>query len=290
MDIHTLQHKKRYGKFDTGPYGLEKYADSQALIYHENSKLDRFLARRYGIGLARFDTDYFRQRSQRPYKVYPGAKRVSLTEYQLLGPPSQADYFTLLGNRRSERIYTPYDLSLRELFVLCHYTYGISRYEQLGEEEKVGFRYAPSGGGLYPLELYVALLAGDVELGLYHYRPDVEALERLKSGDFRSEVARIVPGAPFVDMDNCSAVFLVTSVAERAMLKYGDRGYRWILMETGAIAQNTGLSALALGLGSCLVGGFLDDEVNRFLGINGVSETVQKCIVIGKPADDDQDN
>lgn len=286
MDIHTIQQKKRYEKFDTGPYGLEKYADSQALIFHENSKLDTRLARRYGISLAQFDTDYFRQRSQKPYKVYPGAKRIPLTDYKLLGHPA-VSYFDLLGNRKSERAYTPYDLSLRELFVLCHYTYGISRYETTDKGEQVGFRYAPSGGGLYPLELYVVILNGDIEPGLYHYRPDIEALELLKSNAERSEISRIIPGEPYVDMGNCSALLLVTSIAERALLKYGDRGYRWILMETGAIAQNASLSALSLGLGSCFVGGFLDDEVNGFLGIDGVSETIQKCIVIGKPDNND---
>lgn len=53
-------------------------------------------------------------------------------------------------------------------------------------------------------------------------------------------------------------------------------------MEVGAVAQNLSLMATALSLGSCQLGGFLDDSVNDFLGIDGVHESVQNVTVIGK--------
>ncbi len=52
-------------------------------------------------------------------------------------------------------------------------------------------RTVPSAGGRYPMELYV--VAGSVEgidAGIYSYSPRSHALEALRNGDFRDDIAR----------------------------------------------------------------------------------------------------
>lgn len=79
----------------------------------------------------------------------------------------------------------------------------------------------------------------------------------------------------------CGIVF-VTAIYQRTMLKYGDRGDRFILQEVGAMNQNMSLLCENLGLGSCIIGGYDDDKVNDFLGIDGATESIQSVMIIGK--------
>ncbi|MDR1200160.1 MAG: nitroreductase family protein [Tannerellaceae bacterium] len=84
-----------------------------------------------------------------------------------------------------------------------------------------------------------------------------------------------------IQLEDSSCIVFITSVFLRTMLKYGERGYRFILQEIGFVGQNISLVSEALGLSSCMLGGFLDDEINSFLEIDGPSETIQNIIVIG---------
>lgn len=72
---------------------------------------------------------------------------------------------------------------------------------------------------------------------------------------------------------------------ERKLIKYGDRGYRFLMQESGFVAQTISLLAESINLSSCMLGGYNDDKVNEFIGIDGVFETINKIIVIGKKKD-----
>ena len=65
-------------------------------------------------------------------------------------------------------------------------------------------------------------------------------------------------------------------------MKYGERGYRFMLLEAGHIAQNALLAANALGLGACPFGGFIDDDLDRLLGIDGLDEVSLYLIGVGR--------
>lgn len=84
---------------------------------------------------------------------------------------------------------------------------------------------------------------------------------------------------------DASLIIFIATLFERMLLKYGERGYRFILMEVGFVSQNISLICEALDLGSCMIGGFLDDEVNKFLEIDGLSESVLNVIIVGEPYD-----
>ena len=51
------------------------------------------------------------------------------------------------------------------------------------------------------------------------------------------------------------------------MWKYGQRGYRYVWIEAGHLAQNLYLVSGALGLASVALGGFFDDEADALLGV-----------------------
>ena len=53
----------------------------------------------------------------------------------------------------------------------------------------------------------------------------------------------------------------------------------------GFLGQTISLLAEALNLGSCMLGGYHDSNIEDFLGIDGQLESIQNSIVIGKRKD-----
>jgi len=145
-------------------------------------------------------------------------------------------------------------------------------------------RAAPSAGGLYPLELYV--ICSDItglRDGAYHYAPLEHTLEPLRDGVPPEMLTTFLLAEPFVR--NANAIVFLTAVFDRTLHKYGPRGYRYILLEAGHVAQNLCLLAMERSLGSLCLGGFMDGAANRFLRIDGVEEAAVYGIAIGYPGD-----
>lgn len=277
--------KELFREADTSPFGEVNVAESLALLYHENSKFNRFSQRRLGEKIQAFYSPYLTERSSQPYKCYPDAERIDLSSYKDILPQG-ADFFALLNGRRSTRNFeTDYKISLPELTVLLQQSYGVTQRQKIeteGVNGHVGFRNVPSPGGLFPLEIYVVNLRSHCPEGLYHFRPDTCELESLKPGNHLELLRDIIYAEPYISLPESGLVVITTGVIERMNIKYGERGYRFMLHESGFLAMTMTLIAESLGLGSCMVGGYRDDEVNTFLGIDGVFETVQNILILGK--------
>ena len=57
----------------------------------------------------------------------------------------------------------------------------------------------------------------------------------------------------------------MSAVYERVTVKYGEKGKMYAHMEAGHAAQNAYLQAVSLDLGMVVMGGFIDDEVKKFV-------------------------
>ena len=75
---------------------------------------------------------------------------------------------------------------------------------------------------------------------------------------------------------------IMTAVFDRSQMKYGERGYRYMLIEAGHVGQNFCLTAEALGLKCSALGGTHDEPIERLLDIDGVTESVMYALAIGK--------
>lgn len=60
---------------------------------------------------------------------------------------------------------------------------------------------------------------------------------------------------------------MITAEYNRIIVKYGERGVRYALMEAGHIGQNIFLQAEALSLGAGIVGAFHDENIRKVLKI-----------------------
>jgi SagB-type dehydrogenase family enzyme len=165
-------------------------------------------------------------------------------------------------------------------FVLAA-TYGVTG-RQATRWGELPLRSVGSAGSRYPLELYALVLQeGDLPKGAYHYRPEAHVLEPLRAPFDAAQVERALLFSPAVQ--GASIVLLVTAVWDRTLDKYGDRGYRAVLMEAGAAAHNACLAATALELGAVILEG-ADAVENDLVGADGFEETTLTAIAIGHKA------
>ncbi len=279
--------KDKYNAKDGSMYGKKNIEESVAMLYHENSKFTAHTMRTQGEKIGMFNSPYIVERASQPFKSYPGKEAIDLSIYENF--KSKESLYDCLTNRRSTRDYDrAYKISLNELTALLFQSYGVtfkSKIVGFDVDGHIGMRNVPSGGALYPLELYVVILSGHIPLGLYHYRAENNTLEFLKGGDFVDDLLKIIQAEPYVNMRTASALIITTGIIERLLIKYGDRGYRFLIQESGFVGQTICLLAESIKLGSCMLGGYNDDKVNDFLGVDGVFETINNVIVIGKKGD-----
>jgi len=161
-----------------------------------------------------------------------------------------------LHQRRSIRDYQKGSLSLGEVSQLLWSGAGRNLYR----------RTTPSAGATYPLEVY--LVAGEVEgiePGLYHYSSSRHSLERMKEEDIRKRLCRAALEQRMIERAPVSLIIAADS--KRTTGHYGQRGMRYVHMEAGHAGQNISLQAVALNLGTVMIGAFDDQQVKEILGI-----------------------
>lgn len=181
----------------------------------------------------------------------------------------------LLAARRSERDFAPGAIELVQVATLLRAAYGVTH-----DSHGLPLRCTPSGGALYPLEVYVAATSVEgLEPALYHFDPLREALELIRSPRLPDELG---PLTVYPELfTRAGVVFLVTALFWRTRFKYGLRGYRFALLEAGHLAQNLLLAATALDLASVPVGGFFDRRVDAFVGADGLDEATVYAVAVG---------
>jgi len=166
-----------------------------------------------------------------------------------------------IKNRRTIRSYQPKALRLEDFSQILFAAQGIT--------DNGGFkRAAPSGGALYPLDLYAVVGKGCVEglePAVYRYIPSGHKLESVTSGDRRGLLARAALHQMW--MAQAPVNFVITAEYSRICSKYGQRGVRYAIIEAGHVGQNIFLQAEALGVRAGIVGAFNDKEVIRVMEI-----------------------
>jgi SagB-type dehydrogenase family enzyme len=221
-------------------------------------------------------------------EAYQAAKDYEVEYKEMLGAgdalklpaPSATPLMRLLQVRESCRDYRLRPMPAQLLSNILASAYGITRTQRLDGIGSIYLRTTPSAGGLFPLEIYA--LAREVEGavdGLYHYNVRRHGLELLKAGGWFAGLDHALLMAPLVQGANL--ILFLSAVFARSQKKYGPRGYRYITLEAGHVAQNVCLSAIEQGLGSLCMGGYLDGQLNSLLGLDGIQEAVVYSVAVG---------
>ncbi len=173
-----------------------------------------------------------------------------------------------IKERRTTRDFRERTLSLNHLSQLLWAAQGIT-------DPTLGRRAAPSGGALYPLDIYILVGENGVEkmeAGIYHYLPEEHSVSMILKGDRRGEISSASLSQMW--MAKAPVIFIITAEYKRITGKYGERGIRYALIEVGHVGENLFLQAEALGLGAGIVGAFNDLEVSKVAGLPSKHEPV----------------
>jgi SagB-type dehydrogenase family enzyme len=128
------------------------------------------------------------------------------------------------------------------------------------------------------LYLYVHRVDG-LEPGIYRHWPESAELEQLARGDQRVAAAGLSLGQDLAG--NACVAFSMIGDLDRATRAYGERGYRYVHFEAGAIGHRLYLAAEALGLRATGIGAFYDEEVHRYLHLTPAQGRVVYHFAIG---------
>ncbi|MCF7740871.1 MAG: SagB/ThcOx family dehydrogenase [Candidatus Marinimicrobia bacterium] len=205
-----------------------------------------------------------------PENEKEGGKMDSSKIIKLPEPVNESDVSVeeALKNRRSIRSYQDKELKLEHLSQILWSSYGITKSMESGPDFlRGGLRTAPSAGARYPLEIYaVCGNVSDLAAGIYKYDSKEHTLKLLQSGDQRSELSEAAYGQSFIAKAPASLFY--SAVYERTTSKYGQRGReRYVCMDLGHSAENVYLQAYSLGIGTCAVGAFSDQDVSKVMQI-----------------------
>ena len=147
-------------------------------------------------------------------------------------------------------------------------------------------------GGLYPVEVYLVCsdipgpamsIPDGLRAGVYHFSPADFALRRLRKGDYRGELSDAAGGNHAIAASAATLIF--TGMFWRSAWKYQSRSYRYCFWDAGTVVANLLATASAAATPAQLVAAFIDDRVNRLLGIDGKREASLCLVAIGNTED-----
>ncbi|MEN6292906.1 MAG: SagB/ThcOx family dehydrogenase [Methanobacterium sp.] len=175
-----------------------------------------------------------------------------------------------IQNRRSVRHYTNQSITLQDVSQLMWAAQGIT-------DKANNLRSVPSGGQVYPLEVYIIVGKDGVtglSEGIYHYNPYNNTLEKTSKSDARSDLSQAANGQAWVK--EAPVDIVITGDDSKMVAKYKDETLctRFVNLEAGHAGENIYLEAEARGLVTVALGSFKDDQVHTVLGLPENENTI----------------
>ncbi len=210
-----------------------------------------------------------------PFKLYPDLEPIPLPR------PTQVSDMPALAALKGGTREIPARQTLNRTFLstLLHYSAGITRHVRYPQGE-LAFRAASCTGALYHIDLY--LVCGDLPdlpAGVYQFGVHDHALRQLRRGDFRDELDSLSGGQSGVVQSPLTMI--CTSTFWRNSWKYQSRTYRHCFWDSGTILANLLAITAAHSVPAHLICGFVDDRVNRLLGLDSRHEAALVLIPLG---------
>jgi SagB-type dehydrogenase family enzyme len=219
-----------------------------------------------------------------PLKSETGARKTKLPR-----APGAGEFPKILRERRTWRVYGNKAVSLEALAECLELTFGIQGWVKVPSLGRAAMKTSPSCGCLHPIEAYVVVQkVKGLKPGMYHYNAEGHELEWLRAGVGRKTLERSLGNQWWF----AKGAFLVmmTAVFERTRWKYEiPRVYRGILIEAGHLCQTFCLTATWLGLAPFCTIALADTQWEKWLGIDGISESVLYVAGAGTRPKDVQD-
>jgi SagB-type dehydrogenase family enzyme len=208
-----------------------------------------------------------------PYKLYRG-----LPEF----PLSSQIPLSLEGLETSK------NPTLTDIGFFLWYVYGLTQYAQTAlpgitpdgkSKSYVGQsfrRFVPSGGALYPNELYAYLKLAEIPEGIYHYSSAHHCLVLLREGNFDSYLSRSLGNA--INLSESFGALFASTVFWKNFYKYHNFSYRLQGLDAGVVLGQALAAADRMEITTRVCYQFLDRPINHLLGLNEQEETVYAVV------------
>ncbi len=192
---------------------------------------------------------------------------------------AETDFRNIVQARESRRQYAVKELSLSELSYLLWMTQGV---KEINGTKTFTRRTVPSAGARHPFESY--LLVNQVQglvQGLYRYL----ALEhKLLLQNASAEINQKITDACLKQkhVQTSAVTFCWVADIARTYWRYGERSFRYILLDAGHVCQNLYLAAETIHCGVCAIAAFDDDLMNSAIGVDGTHQFTAYIATLGK--------
>ena len=205
------------------------------------------------------------------------------TRIELIGPDQfqgieRLDLLSAIKNRQSHRKFVDESLSLEELSLLLWATQGIRQRFDKG----TALRTVPSAGARHALETYLCIFNVEgLEEGVYRYLPlEHELLLESREPYTSTRLVEATLGQSFAG--KAAVVFIWTAVPYRMEWRYGLAAHKVIALDAGHVCQNLYLACQAVGAGTCAVGAYHQQLMDRLVRVDGEDEFVIYLAPVGK--------
>jgi SagB-type dehydrogenase family enzyme len=257
-------------KRDARVQSLERWAhwNPVAGFFHFSTKDTPYASDQRGV------LEQLKRRAQRDpmplaVKMYRNATR---TKLPAVAP--DGEFAVVLKARRTWRKFGKAPVALDALAQMLHLTFGIQQWVNVPGLGRAAIKTSPSGGSLHPIEAYVlARRVSDLRAGLYHYNAEQHELEWLRQSVSRQQLEKNLASQWW--FSDAAFFVVMTAIFGRTQWKYDfPRAYRLVLAESGHLCQTFCLTATWLGLAPFCTMALTDTQWEKWLGIDGVSESI----------------
>ncbi len=207
------------------------------------------------------------------FKSYHSDNKINLMPYL----PFKNNPFT--GEPMAPVKEAEYAIGLGPVSRLLYFTNGVTGVLQYPHGQSVILRAAPTAGGLYPTEIYLAIRnMPKVNDGIYNFQVKDHSLLPVWEGDFWDKIGQYCLGHEAVGQSNL--LMIMTAVYQRSVWRYHERAYRRILLDTGHVLGNVVAYAPEEGFVPYPIGGFIDSFLNHLLFLDEADEGVLMVIAL----------
>ncbi len=208
-------------------------------------------------------------------KPYPeDAKLIDLVPYEkiIVGDIPLKE---VIKKRRSIRRYADKPFNMEELSFLLWATQGITGSSPY-------FRASPSAGARHPFETYLFIkrISG-LDEGFYRYLPlEHKLLFLYYEEGIPEKLVDACLGQTFVG--DAFVVFIWTVIPYRTEWRYSILSHKVIAIDAGHVCENLYLASSAIGAGTCGVGAYDQEKMDRLLKVDGEEEFTIYIAPVGK--------
>ena len=185
-----------------------------------------------------------------------------------------------LANRRSIRHFTDEAITQEQLaqFLALTYPADVTRpgYRPLLQPHAA---FAPWNGHVTLCKtVAIPLNVAGLSRGAYLYDEYAQALRPFRDDVPQSILQDAIFQAEFL---KAPVLFIYVGSFADALTRYGERGYRYLLMEAGLLLQQMYLAAAYMELGGCTTGSIIQRKFDRWFGFDSYNAVSLQMFVIG---------